>query len=144
MDTSHGAARWTGVPPDLGRILRYLHAPAKSQGRARELDATQWAGGRLDVQILTGNGCAWGIGPATLPLCRPGLPAQVLPDQDDLVCNATADIASPHLVVATAAQNYGKTPIESASLSISPTARAPSFSMPKATWCSCSAGFRST
>jgi hypothetical protein len=83
-------------------------APASSQGRAGELDATKWAAGRLDVQLPTGNGCAWGIGPATLPACRPGLPAQVLPDQDTLICNANTDITNPYLLVATAAQNYGE------------------------------------
>jgi hypothetical protein len=83
-------------------------APASSQGRAGELDATKWAAGRLDVQYPTGNGCAWGIGPAPIPTCRPGLPAQVLPDQDTLICNANTDITDSYLLVAVAAQNYGE------------------------------------
>jgi hypothetical protein len=40
--------------------------------------------------------------------CRAGLPAQVAPDGDTLICDANATIASPHLLVAVAAQNYGE------------------------------------
>jgi hypothetical protein len=48
------------------------------------------------------------IGVATLPSCRPGLPAQVLPPNDTLICDANLHIDSKHLLVATAAQNYGQ------------------------------------
>ena len=48
------------------------------------------------------------IGEATLPTCRAGLPAKVLPPQDTLICDANSSINSRHLLVATAAQNYGQ------------------------------------
>jgi hypothetical protein len=51
---------------------------------------------------------ATGIGPATIRPCRGGLPAQVSPPNDALVCDATTAIASPHLMVAVGAQNYGQ------------------------------------
>jgi hypothetical protein len=84
-------------------------APAASQGRAGELDTRYWGAGRLDPQLPTGNGVAFGIGPSSmLPTCRAGLPATVLPDQDAVICDANSAIASPHLLVSTAAQNYGQ------------------------------------
>jgi hypothetical protein len=96
-------------------------APSSFKGRAGELDARWWSGSRLAPQGPTAPGQAFGIGPATLmptrttdggtqqlPPCRPGLPEQVSPDGDTLVCDANADIASPHLLVAVAAQNYGE------------------------------------
>lgn len=49
-----------------------------------------------------------GIGPATIPACRSGLPAQVLPSQDALICDATPSVQSRHLMMAVAAQNYGQ------------------------------------
>jgi hypothetical protein len=51
---------------------------------------------------------ATGIGPATIRPCRSGLPAQVLPPNDALVCDANSAIASPHLMMAVGAQNYGQ------------------------------------
>lgn len=54
------------------------------------------------------NGMALPIGMATIPACRAGVPAQVLPPRDTLICDATASIDSKHLLVATAAQNYGQ------------------------------------
>jgi len=58
--------------------------------------------------MSSGNGVAIGIGPATTGPCRTGLPSQVLPPQDALVCDANDKIKSAHLLVATGAQNYGQ------------------------------------
>jgi hypothetical protein len=81
--------------------------PSAMQGRAGELDAAAWSAGRLQPQLPTGSGQTFAIGPATLPSCRGGLPSKVLPNQDALICDPSADIGSPHLLVAVAAQNYG-------------------------------------
>lgn len=51
---------------------------------------------------------AMGITKARIPACRPGLPTEVWPDDDTLVCDPTPDVASSHLLVAAAAQNYGQ------------------------------------
>jgi hypothetical protein len=53
-------------------------------------------------------GLATPIGLATLRPCRDGLPSQVFPDSDTLICDPNSAIASPHLMVAVAAQNYGQ------------------------------------
>jgi hypothetical protein len=82
--------------------------PAKSRGRAGELNALFWAGGRMCAQIPSGNGAAFGIGPATVPACRAGLATSVEPDQDTIVCDPSDSIKSNYLLVATAAQNYGQ------------------------------------
>jgi hypothetical protein len=54
------------------------------------------------------GGLALPIGLATLPQCRAGLPARVFPGQDTLICDENSQIASKHLLVAVAAQNYGQ------------------------------------
>jgi hypothetical protein len=83
--------------------------PAGSGSRAGELDHKLWSGGRVAPQAATGNGLATGIGPATLPTpCRPGLPAQVGPDGDTVICDPTPEIKTNHLSVSVAAQNYGQ------------------------------------
>jgi hypothetical protein len=83
-------------------------APSTNRGRAGELDVQKWSAGRMEPKTPTADGFSLGIGKATLPPCRPGLPPQVFPDNDALICNASADIASNHLLVAVAAQNYGQ------------------------------------
>jgi hypothetical protein len=83
-------------------------APSANRGRAGELDATRWSASHTAPQLPSGGGVATAIGPATIGACRSGLPAQVYPSQDALVCSANANIASPHLLVAVAAQNYGQ------------------------------------
>lgn len=83
-------------------------APARNQGRAGELDATRWSAARVTPAAPSANGMALPIGVATLPSCRAGLPAQVLPPRDTLICDAMPAIDSKHLLVATAAQNYGQ------------------------------------
>lgn len=83
-------------------------AASALRGRAGDLDRTKWSAARTNPQLATGNGRAIGVGPATIGACRADLPAQVFPDEDTLVCDANADIASPHLLVAVGAQNYGQ------------------------------------
>jgi hypothetical protein len=78
-----------------------------SGGRARELDRALWSAART-VTTPPAYGDVIAIGPATLPACRDGLPATVLPEKDTLVCNTIPTIASNHLLVAAAAQNYGQ------------------------------------
>lgn len=57
---------------------------------------------------LNGNGTATFACHATIPSCRPGLPSQVLPDQDALVCQGNDLIQSRHLLMAAAEQSYGQ------------------------------------
>jgi hypothetical protein len=83
-------------------------APSSPKGRAGELDSKRWSGGRMQPQLPTGNGQLFAIRKATIPACRPDLPAQVLPDDDALICDANPDIDSKHLLVAVGAQNYGQ------------------------------------
>lgn len=83
-------------------------APAPQRGRAGELDAARWSGSRLAPSLNSSRGAATPIGPATLRACRSGLPAQVFPPSDTLVCEANGTIASRHLMVAVGAQNYGQ------------------------------------
>ncbi|MBL8742639.1 MAG: hypothetical protein JNK04_16140 [Myxococcales bacterium] len=56
----------------------------------------------------TGDDEAVAIGLATIRDCRSDLPAQVPTDRDTLVCDGNDAIQSNHLLVATAAQNYGQ------------------------------------
>ena len=92
-------------------------APASMPGRAGELDTRWWSASRHSG---TGADTAFAIGPATLlptrsingtskqlPPCRSGLPPQVLPDGDTLICDPSSDIHSAYLLAAVAAQNYG-------------------------------------
>ncbi len=83
-------------------------APTANRGRAGELDRRAWSAGRLAPQLPTGNGQAIGIGPSPVPACRDDLPAEIYPSNDALICDATNDIASPHLLVIAGAQNYGQ------------------------------------
>lgn len=83
--------------------------PAATRGRAGELDVRRWSGARLAPQLPSQNGVAIGVGPGPLPAdCRSDLPSSVLPDQDALVCKPSSYIASSHLLVVAAAQNYGQ------------------------------------
>ena len=78
-------------------------APVQGTARAKELDGRRWSLSRVWGALTT----AMTIGPATVTNCRGGLPARVYPPNDTLVCDPTAGIASRHLLVAAAAQNYG-------------------------------------
>lgn len=75
-------------------------------GRGGELDSIFWSVGRGKVQLS--NVRAIGIGMAQIPQCREGLPSQVWPNQDCLICQPTNDVLSGHFLAAVAAQNYGQ------------------------------------
>ncbi len=83
-------------------------APSSTSNRAGELDGKLWSGARVQPQFPTNSGLAVGIMKATIPSCRSGIPAEVFPDQDALICDPNDAIASNHLLVAVAAQNYGE------------------------------------
>ena len=89
-------------------------APATpAGGREGELDPTKWSVLRTEQAGLGGEcvdcqGWAIPIGTATLPACRAGLPARVLPDQDILICDTTSKFQSNTLMIAVAEQNYGQ------------------------------------
>ena len=89
-----------------GGVLRHVRAPPRLHGRAGELDSAFWGAGRSKGQLSTTR--AMGIGMAVIPECRPGVSTHVWPDGDTLICDPTADVASHHLLVAAAAQNYGQ------------------------------------
>ena len=104
-----------GSPPKIGvpgcgfqtaAFCDTFDAPSGRQGRAGELDSLFWSAGRNQGQLSTTR--AMGIGMAVIPECRPGMSTHVWPDGDTLICNPTANVASNHLLVATAAQNYGQ------------------------------------
>lgn len=86
-------------------------------GRAGELDDARWSASRLSPAGPTSDGKVFRIAPATvltrregatLEPCRADVPARVLPPDDTLICDPSAAIGSPHLLVAVAAQNYGE------------------------------------
>ncbi|HEV8246286.1 MAG TPA: hypothetical protein VGP93_10985 [Polyangiaceae bacterium] len=97
-----------GCGLDEAAFCDTFDAPAASQGRAGELDSVSWGAGRLAPQLPSGNGVAYGIGPGTIPACRAGLATEVYPDDDAVICDPSDTIKSNHLLVATAAQNYGQ------------------------------------
>lgn len=82
-------------------------APSKTQGRAGELNPKWWSVGRVAPQGPTGHAGVFPVGEAMIPGCRAGIPMQVFPDQDTLVCDPTADVNSNYLLTACASQNYG-------------------------------------
>jgi hypothetical protein len=75
--------------------------------RSGELDSRRWSGARMQPG-LNPNGAATSVGPATLPSCRHGLPSQVFPGQDALVCDGDTRIQSRHLLMTAAEQAYGQ------------------------------------
>jgi hypothetical protein len=83
-------------------------APSGNRGRAGELDPARWSGSRLAPSLNSALGAATPIGLATLRPCRTGLPDRVFPPSDTLICDANNAVASPHLMVAVGAQNYGQ------------------------------------
>src|SRR5262249_11683580 len=81
--------------------------------REGELDPKKWSVVRtaqagLGGEAITIGGYAIPIGTATVPDCRSGLPAKVLPDQDILVCDTISTLQSNTLMMAAAEQNYGQ------------------------------------
>jgi hypothetical protein len=124
-----GTAGGNNYPPgdpgcglDAAAFCDNFDAPAKTQGRAGELDPDKWSGSRMQPDSPTAGGNqAFGVIPATLrpsravsgkstqlPACRAGLPETVSPDRDTLVCDPNSDIGSNHLLVAVSGQNYGQ------------------------------------
>jgi hypothetical protein len=82
-------------------------APSTMRGRAGDLDARRWSASHGQPAPALGDDYI-GIRTAPVPACRDGLPARVAPGDDAIVCPPNAGIASSHLLVATAAQNYGQ------------------------------------
>jgi hypothetical protein len=75
-------------------------------GRAGELDPARWSG----MRAAGDQGSPFGnfISAVPAPACRAGLTGMaLLPDQDAVICDATAVIPTRHLMTATSAQNYG-------------------------------------
>ncbi len=107
MGIVHGGP---GCGLDSAAFCDTFDHPAKTRGRAGELNTLQWSAGRLCTQLASANGNAYGIGPTDLPAtCRPGLTTQgVLPDQDTVICDPNDSIKSNFLLIACAAQNYGQ------------------------------------
>jgi hypothetical protein len=83
--------------------------PAGATTRAGELDPKRWSAARMcNIGGPSGGGAAVAIGPATVPTCRSGLPSQIFPSEDALVCDGNDQVQSNHLLVLVAAQNYGQ------------------------------------
>ena len=84
-------------------------APAGAMTRAGELDPKKWSAARMcNIGGASSDGEAVGIGLASVPSCRSGLPGQVPPSGDTLICDPNATIKSNHLLTLVAAQNYGQ------------------------------------
>lgn len=117
MDDAGSTPTMTGEPkigePGCGfehaAFCDTFDAPSDHPGRSGELDARLWSEGHLQGELPTAPGFVFGIRPATLPACRADLPAQVYPGQDAVICDPTAEVPNPHLLVACGAQNYGAT-----------------------------------
>lgn len=80
--------------------------PSSTKGRAGELTPFFWSAGRMGHQQSTERPMS--VGMAVIPQCRAGLPTKVWPNEDTLICQASTDIGSGHLLAACAAQNYGQ------------------------------------
>jgi hypothetical protein len=84
-------------------------APSDGSTRAGELDGARFSAARMcNIGGPSSDGEAVAIGPARVPACRSGLPEQVFPPDDALICDGTEQIQSNHLLVLVAAQNYGQ------------------------------------
>src|SRR5262245_43452346 len=96
-----GGMDWEVPPPgmparpgcglDAAAFCDPFDAPSLTGGRARELNGALWSGARA-APTAPAYGDVIAIGPATLPPCRVGLPATVLPEQDTLICDTIAAI----------------------------------------------------
>jgi len=93
---------------DKAAFCDTFDAPATTQGRSGEIDSTHWSAARIQPQFPSAVMEAVGIKSATIPHCRNGLPTQVYPDGDTLVCDPNDAVGTNHLMVAVAAQNYGQ------------------------------------
>lgn len=110
---SGGGKTYPPGPPgcglDAAAFCDTFDAPAGDTTRAGELDSALWSASRMcNIGGPSGEGEAVAIGTATVPTCRAGLPAQVLPNSDALICDGNDSIQSNHLLMLVAAQNYGQ------------------------------------
>jgi len=110
-----------GCGLDAAAFCDNFDAPSKNRGRAGELDSERWSGSHMRPDGPTAGGDAFGVPAATLlpartqngttsqlPPCRAGVADSVFPDDDALICDSNSNIASRHLLVAVASQNYGQ------------------------------------
>jgi len=110
---SGGRPSYPPGPPGCGlaqaAFCDTFDAPAGAKTRAGELDPKKWSAARFcNIGSPSSDDEAVAIGAATVPACRNGLPAKALPSADALICNATDSVHNNHLLVLTAAQNYGQ------------------------------------
>jgi hypothetical protein len=110
-----GGARPTFPPGPAGCGLEQaafcdtFDAPADAKSRAGELAPEKWSAARFcNIGGPSSDDEAVAIGAATVPTCRDGLPQKALPSADALICDATSLVHTSHLLVLTAAQNYGQ------------------------------------
>jgi hypothetical protein len=108
-----GSTSYPPGPPGCGleeaAFCETFDAPAGATTRAGELDPERFSAARMcNIGGPSSDGEAVGIPAATVPTCRSGLPAQVFPSSDALVCDGNESIQSNHLLVLVAAQNYGQ------------------------------------
>ena len=104
-----------GCGLDAAAFCDTFDVPRGKSGYEREgeLDPKKWSVWRTEQAALGGgfttiDDYAIPIGTATLPSCRAGLPAKVVPDQDVLVCDTIGTLQSNTLLIAAAEQNYGQ------------------------------------
>jgi hypothetical protein len=98
-----------GCGLDQAAFCETFDAPAGAKTRAGELAPEKWSASRFcNIGAPSSDDEAVAIGPATIPACRDGLPAKALPSADALICDATSLVHSNHLLVLSAAQNYGQ------------------------------------
>ena len=110
---SGGTKMFPPGPPGCGleqaAFCDTFDAPAGRATRAGELAPEKWSASRFcNIGGPSSDDEAVAIGAATVPACRDGLPATVLPNQDTLICDPTGLVHSNHLLVLSAAQNYGQ------------------------------------
>jgi hypothetical protein len=102
-----------GCGLDAAAFCDTFDAPTAAVGREGELDPKKWSVVRaaqagLGGEFTTIGDYAIPVGTATLPSCRADVPAQVVPDQDILICDTISTLQSNTLLMAVAEQNYGQ------------------------------------
>lgn len=111
LSSAEADSRPRNRPTPCGRNFAFcdtFDAPARSPGpRTVDLEPARWSAGRIAPQLASFGDCTICAGAATIPTCRPGVGSKVFPDRDTLVCVPRAGVASAHLLVAVASQNYG-------------------------------------
>lgn len=112
-DGSGGGKLYPDGPPGCGlaaaAFCDAFDAPSGATSRSGELDPKKWSAARMcNIGGPTNEDEAVAIGLATVTDCRSGLPNRVPTNLDTLICDGNDHIQSSHLLVATAAQNYGQ------------------------------------